>query len=114
MIPLLHKGIFMLGAFGIVAQDNDPGLIALAACLAGVALAIWGFSRLRRHDLAEEAARFRTVADCAFEGLIFERDGRIASLNRAMADIIGPEATALVGGTLTDLLPDIANRSPTA
>ncbi len=60
-----------------------------------------------RERLAKEARRFRTLADATSEGIIFERDGRIADVNRAMCRLAGNEAATLIGLPLTALIPDL-------
>jgi diguanylate cyclase len=60
--------------------------------------------------LTQEARRFRTLADATFEGLVFERDGRIVDANRAMCELAGTDPALLIGRPLPDLLPDIALR----
>ena len=60
--------------------------------------------------LAQEARRFRTLADATFEGLIFERNGQIADANRAMCELAGIDAAALVGRPLAALIPGIELR----
>ncbi|MEA2743651.1 MAG: hypothetical protein QOG25_2022 [Acetobacteraceae bacterium] len=58
--------------------------------------------------LAKEARRFRVLADATFEGLIFERDGRVTDVNRAMCQIAGSSAATLIGLRLVDLIPGLA------
>ncbi len=57
--------------------------------------------------LAEEARRFRALADATFEGLIFEQDGQIVDANRAMCQLAGTDAASLIGRPLSDLIPGI-------
>jgi diguanylate cyclase (GGDEF)-like protein len=57
--------------------------------------------------LTLEAQRFRTLADATFEGLIFERDGRIMDANRAMCELAESDATTLIGRPLSDLFPGL-------
>jgi diguanylate cyclase (GGDEF)-like protein len=67
-------------------------------------------SILDRHftrRVADEAQRFRVLADATFEGLIFERRGRIVDTNRAMGELAGTAAAGLIGRTLSDLIADI-------
>ncbi|MDR3530352.1 MAG: EAL domain-containing protein [Rhodopila sp.] len=76
------------------------------------------FDRYLTNRFAVEARRFRTLADAAFEGLIFEREGRIIDTNLAMRELAGTDAKALVGRPLADLIPGIvrqpsANEQPT-
>jgi diguanylate cyclase len=60
--------------------------------------------------LAEQARRFRTLADATFEGLIFERGGQIVDVNRAMCELAGTCVASLVGRPLSDLIPEMELR----
>ncbi|MGD0106857.1 MAG: EAL domain-containing protein [Rhodopila sp.] len=80
------------------------------ACFLILALALTA-SLLDQHftgRLAEEARRFRTLADATFEGLIFERDGYIVDANRAMCELAGTDTASLIGRPLAELIPGIA------
>jgi len=83
--------------------------LAIAAgggCLLILAVALLAF-RLDRHltsRLAAEARRFRALADATFEGLIFERAGRIVDINRAMCRLLGADADLLVGRPLSTVV----------
>ncbi len=93
----------------VVALTTSRSALAIAAgggCLLILALALLAF-RLDRHltsRLAAEALRFRTLADATFEGLIFERAGRVVDANRAMCRLIGVEADILIGRPLSTLI----------
>jgi diguanylate cyclase (GGDEF)-like protein/PAS domain S-box-containing protein len=79
------------------------------ACVLILALAL-AASMLDQHftsRLAGEARRFRALADATFEGLVFERNGEIVDVNRAMCELAGTDAASLIGGSLSDLIPGI-------
>jgi diguanylate cyclase len=85
-------------------------IITAGACFLILVLATATFI-LDRHltdRLAKEARRFRALADATFEGLIFERDGRVTDVNRAMCQLAGSSATTLLGLRLADLIPGLA------
>ncbi|HEX3995390.1 MAG TPA: EAL domain-containing protein [Acetobacteraceae bacterium] len=88
-------------------------MAAAGACLLILTLAI-AAAALDQHftgRLAAEARRFRALADATFEGLIFEQDGQIVDLNRAMCELAGTDAASLVGRPLSDLIPGLELRS---
>jgi diguanylate cyclase len=58
--------------------------------------------------LGREVRRFRTLADATFEGLVFERAGRITDVNRAMCQIAGSGAPTLIGLRLEDVIPGLS------
>jgi diguanylate cyclase len=74
-----------------------------------VALALGATILDQRHGdrLAREARRFRTLADATFEGLVFERGGRVIDVNRSMCRLAGSDAARLIGLRLADLMPGI-------
>jgi diguanylate cyclase (GGDEF)-like protein len=87
---------------------------AAGACFLILVLALTA-SVLDRHftiRLAQEARRFRTLADATFEGLIFERNGQIVDANRAMCELARTDAASLVGRSLSDLIPGIELPQP--
>jgi diguanylate cyclase len=84
--------------------------LAMATGAAGLlilslALAASLFDQRFTKRIAEEARRFRVLADATFEGLIFERGGRIVGANRAMCALAATEAASLIGRPLSDLVP---------
>jgi diguanylate cyclase (GGDEF)-like protein/PAS domain S-box-containing protein len=100
---------------GIEVPSLGISRLALAASTSGasiliVALALTASIVDQRHTnrLALEARRFRTLADATSEGIVFERDGRIADVNKAMCGLAGNDASTLIGLRLSDLIPGIA------
>jgi diguanylate cyclase (GGDEF)-like protein/PAS domain S-box-containing protein len=81
-----------------------------ATCLLIVVLAVVAsiLDHLHGKSLAKEVRRFRTLADATSEGIVFERDGRIADVNRAMCRLSGSDAATLIGLRLADLIPGLA------
>jgi diguanylate cyclase (GGDEF)-like protein len=95
---------------------SKPALVLVigGACFLVLSLAAVTFI-LDQHltdRLAKEARRFRALADATFEGLIFERDGRLTDVNRAMCQIAGSSAATLIGLRLADLIPGLVLTSP--
>jgi diguanylate cyclase (GGDEF)-like protein len=88
--------------------------IAAGACFLILALAAAAFvlDRHRTDRLTKEARRFRALADATFEGLIFERDGRVTDVNRAMCQLAGSGAATLIGLRLADLIPGLTLTGP--
>jgi diguanylate cyclase (GGDEF)-like protein/PAS domain S-box-containing protein len=87
----------------------DLVMVATGACCLILILALTA-SVLDQHftsRLAAEARRFRALADATFEGLIFEQDGRIVDVNRAMCELAGTNAPSLVGRLISDLIPGL-------
>jgi diguanylate cyclase len=86
-----------------------PAIAAAGVCLTILALALAAFvlEEHHGHRLARAARRFRTFADATFDGIVFERDGRVADVNRAMSRLAGSDAATLVGLRLADLMPGI-------
>jgi diguanylate cyclase (GGDEF)-like protein len=85
------------------------GIAVAGACLLILVLAV-AASSLDRHlgaRVAREARRFRTLADATFEGLIFERNGLVIDVNRAMCGLAGSDAATLIGLRLADLIPGV-------
>ncbi|HEY1412895.1 MAG TPA: EAL domain-containing protein, partial [Rhodopila sp.] len=80
------------------------------ACLLILVLAVVAsiFDHLHGKSLAKEVRRFRTLADATSEGIVFERGGRVADVNRAMCCLAGSDAATLIGLRLTDLIPGLA------
>ncbi|MDB5404398.1 MAG: diguanylate cyclase [Rhodopila sp.] len=94
-------------SFGI--PKPELVMAAAGACFLILTLALTA-SILDQHltdRLTKEARRFRALADATFEGLIFERDGRIVDANRAMCELAGTDAASLIGRSLSDLIPGI-------
>jgi diguanylate cyclase (GGDEF)-like protein/PAS domain S-box-containing protein len=79
------------------------------ACVLIMTLALTAsiFDQHFTNRLAEEAQRFRVLADSTFEGLIFELNGKITDANRAMCELAGTDAASLIGRLLSDLIPGI-------
>jgi diguanylate cyclase (GGDEF)-like protein len=89
-------------------------LSALAGATVGASLLIMALALTasvvdQRHGnrLAIEARRMRTLADATSEGIVFERDGRITDVNRAMCGLAGNDAATLIGLRLIDIIPGI-------
>jgi diguanylate cyclase (GGDEF)-like protein/PAS domain S-box-containing protein len=87
---------------GLVMAAAGAFFLILALALTASVLDHYFTSRL-----AVEARRFRALADATFEGLIFEQDGQIVDANRAMCELAGTDAAALIGRPLSDLIPGI-------
>lgn len=101
-----------IGSAAIAPVGIPRPVLVIAA--AAAALLIFGLtsavSLLDRHvtrRLAEQARRFRSLADSTFEGLIFERGGEIVDANRAICQLTGTDAASLIGRALSDLIPAI-------
>jgi diguanylate cyclase (GGDEF)-like protein len=99
---------------GIAVPSLGISQLALAIAAGGASVLIvilaLAASILDQHHnsrLAKEARRFRTLADATSEGIVFERNGRIADVNRAMSRLAGSEAVILIGLRLVDLIPGI-------
>jgi len=98
-----------VGALDAGAPSIPKSLLAIATgggCLLILGLALLAF-RLDQHvstRLANEAKRFRALADATFEGLIFERAGRIVDTNRAMCRLMGADAGMLVGRPIATVI----------
>jgi diguanylate cyclase (GGDEF)-like protein/PAS domain S-box-containing protein len=93
----------------LAIPKSDLVLAATGACFLILILALTA-SILDQHftsRLAAEARRFRALADATFEGLIFEQDGQIVDVNRAMCELAGTDAPSLIGQPLLDLIPGI-------
>jgi diguanylate cyclase (GGDEF)-like protein/PAS domain S-box-containing protein len=86
----------------------SAGACFLILTLAITALAL---DRYFTSRLAAEARRFRALANATFEGLIFEQDGQIVDVNRAMCELAGLDAESLIGRPLSDLVPGLELRS---
>jgi diguanylate cyclase (GGDEF)-like protein/PAS domain S-box-containing protein len=100
------------GVTPLAIPRSDLVMAAAAACFLILTLAVTA-SALDQHftsRLAVEARRFRALADATFEGLVFERDGQIVDVNRAMCELAGIKAALLVGHPLSDLIPGLALR----
>jgi diguanylate cyclase (GGDEF)-like protein len=111
-------------AMGSITLDLSTGIEipllgipkpVLAIATGGASLLILALaaaaSLLDRHltdRLAREARRFRTLADATFEGLVFERSGRITDVNRAMCQLAASGAPTLIGLRLDDVIPGIS------
>jgi diguanylate cyclase (GGDEF)-like protein/PAS domain S-box-containing protein len=88
-------------------------MASAGACFLILALAVTA-AALDRHftsRLAAEARRFRALADATFEGLIFEQGGQIVDANRAMYEMVGIDAAAMIGRRLSDLIPGLELRN---
>jgi diguanylate cyclase (GGDEF)-like protein len=87
---------------------------ALAAATAGASVLIMTLALAasvvdQRHGnrLAIEARRMQTLADATSEGIVFERDGCITDVNRAMCGLAGNDAATLIGLRVIDIIPGI-------
>lgn len=49
--------------------------------------------------------RFRLLADATFEGILFQRNGRVTDVNAALCRLLGQEREHLIGQRLHELLP---------
>lgn len=90
----------------LVIASAVVGLLIVSLALAG--------SLLHQHfsdRMAAAARRFHLLADATFEGLIFERGGRIIDTNRAMCALAGLEAAALVGAPLAAVIKGVTLKS---
>ena len=96
----------------LLPRDCLPGLTALAGFLRGwIAAALTraaGRAWIRSAQRSDDANRLRAVADTVFDGLIFERDGRIVEVNRAMCRLARSTGPTLIGLRLPDLIPGLA------
>jgi len=102
----------------VPAQAISP--IALAIAVTAVTLMILCFSLagsiLDEHlvsrsakeaeRLAASEARFRQLTEATFEGILMHQGGRIVDTNRAMADLTGTSAEALIGRDVMDCVAD--------
>lgn len=89
----------------LIMQGCYLGVPALVGLTCGLLVAAIVCRRDRAGHLAQQARRLRALADATFEGLIFERDGRIADVNRAMCRLAGSRVSTLIGLKLADLFP---------
>ncbi len=66
-------------------------------------------THLRSHrlqqQLQDEALRFKSLAEAAFEGILIHTDNRVLDLNPAAATLFGRSEPDLVGTSLTQLFP---------
>lgn len=92
----------------ILMQEYCGGLPALAGLACGSLVTACLSARYHIRQRATQSRRLRALADTTFEGLIFERDGRIAEVNRAMCRLAGSSAPTLSGLRLADLIPGLA------
>jgi diguanylate cyclase (GGDEF)-like protein/PAS domain S-box-containing protein len=118
-------------AFGFDARDAGPpptalgivplgiaqttlAIAAAGACLLVLVLVLTAslLDHLHTASRAKEARRFRTLADATFEGIVFERDGRVVDVNRSMCRLAGSEAATLIGLRLADLIPGLTLTPP--
>jgi diguanylate cyclase len=90
-------------------------LSALAGATVGASLLIMTLAlaasvvdQTHGNRLTMEARRMRTLADATSEGIVFERDGRITDVNRAMCGLAGNDAATLIGLRVIDIVPGIA------
>jgi diguanylate cyclase (GGDEF)-like protein/PAS domain S-box-containing protein len=96
----------------LALRKSELVMATSGACFLILALALAAsmFDQHMATRLAEEARRFRTLADATFEGLIFERNGQIVDANRAMRELWGTDAAPLIGRPLSDLIPEMELR----
>ncbi len=64
--------------------------------------------------MAAEAPRFRALADATFEGLIFERSGRITDANRTMCRMLGIDSQSLLGRPVATLISGGVSMHPSS
>ncbi len=92
-------------------RDCFPGLTALASSVRGwIAAALASGARwrwLRSPKRPHDTSRLRALADTVFDGLIFERDGRIVDVNRAMCRLARSTGQTLIGLRLPDVIPGL-------
>jgi diguanylate cyclase (GGDEF)-like protein/PAS domain S-box-containing protein len=93
----------------LVLPNPELAMATGAACLLILSLTLAAslFDQHVTDRVADEARRFRALADATFEGLIFERNGRIVDANRAMRELAATDAAGLIGRRLTDLIADL-------
>ena len=108
----IAMGSLTLTAHGVGDGDGAPvprsALFTAAGCLIlTLSLIASILDRRFTRRVADEAQRFRVLADATFEGLIFERRGRIVDTNRAMGELAGTAGAGLIGRKLSDLIDDI-------
>jgi diguanylate cyclase (GGDEF)-like protein/PAS domain S-box-containing protein len=70
--------------------------------------------RLDPGELAAQASRFRALADATFEGLIFERAGRILDANPAICRLLGTDPRALIGRPIATLISGGVSMHPSS
>ena len=70
--------------------------------------------RLDPGELAAEATRFRALADATFEGLIFERAGRILDANPAICRLLGTDPRMLIGRPIATLISGGVSMHPSS
>jgi diguanylate cyclase (GGDEF)-like protein len=104
--PDLSGGIDLMP---LVLPQPELAMATGAGCLLILSLTLAAslFDQHITARVAGEARRFRALADATFEGLIFERNGRIVDANSAMSQLAATEAAALIGRQLTDLIADL-------
>ena len=83
-------------------------LMVLCFALAGSILDEHLVSRSAKEAerLAASEARFRQLTDATFEGILMHKGSRIIDTNRAMAELMGVPAEALVGRDVMDCVAD--------
>ncbi len=97
------------GGTQIVSLTMSKWALAMATgggCLLILSLPLLAL-RLDRLDVARpaaEAIRFRALTEATFEGLIFERAGRIADANPAMCRLLGADLEMLAGRPIATLI----------
>jgi PAS domain S-box-containing protein len=111
--PLVFRGK-ILGVLGIFTRptldEQSFGWMKIFADQAAVAIANARFSEERNR--AVEALRrseedYRTVVETATDAVIsVDRDSRILFVNSATAKMFGYEREELIGGSLTELMPE--------
>jgi PAS domain S-box-containing protein len=90
--PYLWTIVFILGGGGLLA------VVAVFVLRAAV--------RRRTQELAQSRARFRRLAEATSEGIVLhEEDGTIVDINAAFADMVGQEASELMGQQVSAVLP---------
>ena len=117
LIHFIAPGSAILDTGGVAAAASaDTGIAVAAAgsCLVILALAaaVCVIDARMTTRLLAEASHFRCLTDATFDGLVFERFGRIVAVNRAMCALAGSNAATLVGLRLADLIADISLTAP--
>ena len=110
-IAMASVRLELVGGMEVKPLDiAKSGLVLMTAVACILMLtAIFTAGILDRH-FETQARRLRTLADATFEGLIFERDGKIVDVNHAMCELAGRDAASLVGRSLHDVIQGIELR----
>lgn len=85
-------------------------LAAVAPILLG-ALVLPTLDRERARRIEVEMRRFRRFADATFEGILLLRDAVVIDVNQTLCDLAGVEPHQIVGRSVVELLPALAELS---